>query len=226
MLVAISGFSGSGKTSLLESLIARLSPEYRLLIVKDTHEERIDGPDTDTRRHRRAGAQASAITAGQETALFWEGRLEVERLAELTAAQVVLLEGFKNSSYPKIWLGAGEGPHVVLRNPPVEAAERYIREQVTAENLPGLDCGDCGHPTCAALAEAVVAGEASLDDCVVPVQPEVEVMVDGRHVPLKPFVQEFIAGAVRGMLSALHGVEDGGERRIRIEVRPRSSDMF
>lgn len=225
MLIAISGFSGSGKTSFMESLIARLSPQYRILTVKDTCEERLDSPHTDTCRHRRAGAPVSALTATQETVLFWEGPMDVERLARMTEAEVVLLEGFKDSPHPKIWLGEGEGPHIVLRNPSVEAAERYIREQVAAERLPGLDCGNCGYPTCTSLAEAVVAGQASLEDCVADGRPEVVVEVDGRHVPLKPFVQRFIAGAVRGMLSALHGVEGEHDRHIRLEVRP-PSDRF
>ncbi|MBR5134542.1 MAG: ferredoxin, partial [Clostridia bacterium] len=33
--------------------------------------------------------------------------------------------------------------------------------------LPGLDCGSCGAPTCRALAEDVVRGEAAETDCVV-----------------------------------------------------------
>ena len=32
--------------------------------------------------------------------------------------------------------------------------------------LPGLDCGSCGAPTCKALAEDIVRGEASETDCV------------------------------------------------------------
>ena len=31
--------------------------------------------------------------------------------------------------------------------------------------LPGLDCGQCGCPTCAALAEDIVLGRATRDAC-------------------------------------------------------------
>ena len=34
------------------------------------------------------------------------------------------------------------------------------------EQLPGLDCGSCGAPTCRALAEDIVRGEASRNDCI------------------------------------------------------------
>ena len=32
--------------------------------------------------------------------------------------------------------------------------------------FPGLDCGSCGAPTCKALAEDIVRGEAREEDCV------------------------------------------------------------
>ncbi len=38
-------------------------------------------------------------------------------------------------------------------------------EEIT-ERLPGLDCGCCGAPTCRALAEDVVRGQASEKDCI------------------------------------------------------------
>jgi len=33
--------------------------------------------------------------------------------------------------------------------------------------LPGLDCSACGNPTCSSLAEDIVKGESTIDDCVV-----------------------------------------------------------
>ena len=35
----------------------------------------------------------------------------------------------------------------------------------TLKRLPGLDCGSCGSPTCRALAEDIVQGQASETDC-------------------------------------------------------------
>lgn len=36
-----------------------------------------------------------------------------------------------------------------------------------AKTLPGIDCGSCGAPTCAAFAEDVIRGECSADDCII-----------------------------------------------------------
>ena len=35
-----------------------------------------------------------------------------------------------------------------------------------AEELPSLDCGACGAPTCRALAEDIVRGTATMEDCL------------------------------------------------------------
>jgi Na+-translocating ferredoxin:NAD+ oxidoreductase RNF subunit RnfB len=32
-------------------------------------------------------------------------------------------------------------------------------------SLPGIDCGACGAPNCRALAEDIVKGNATLEDC-------------------------------------------------------------
>ena len=35
------------------------------------------------------------------------------------------------------------------------------------KQLPGMDCGSCGAPTCHAHAEDIVKGESTLDECVI-----------------------------------------------------------
>lgn len=46
------------------------------------------------------------------------------------------------------------------------AMEKLGRMQAIEQSLPGVDCGSCGAPTCRALAEDVVRGFASEDDCI------------------------------------------------------------
>lgn len=41
------------------------------------------------------------------------------------------------------------------------------------KNFPGLDCGTCGAPTCRALAEDIVRGYASVDDCIFRLKHEI-----------------------------------------------------
>jgi hypothetical protein len=45
---------------------------------------------------------------------------------------------------------------------------------------------------------------------------QVALRVDGRDVPLKPFIQEMLAGAVRGLLT---GLRDAEGREIELRIR-------
>lgn len=58
-------------------------------------------------------------------------------------------------------------PVLELGQTRAESFARYGRLQQILEQLPGLDCGSCGAPTCQALAEDVVRGAAAMEDCVV-----------------------------------------------------------
>ncbi len=224
MIIAVCGFSGSGKTSFIERLLLLLE-EYSVAVVKHTGHEHVDVSGKDTARHRDAGASAAAIIAGGETAVFWSGASDVETVAGMLNVEAVLLEGFKASDHEKIWLGEGTGSNVVMRNPSAEQAASYIRYEVDVERalerLPGLDCGDCGYQSCMELARAFAAGDAALDDCVVS-HGGVTVTVDGTMIPLKPFVQSFVEGTIRGMLRSLKGVDDVEMADVRIGLPARS----
>lgn len=50
-------------------------------------------------------------------------------------------------------------------------ADKFLKVEVDTriakinEMLPGFNCGACGHPGCAGLAEAIVTGEGRVSDC-------------------------------------------------------------
>ena len=46
------------------------------------------------------------------------------------------------------------------------AMQKMEQVEEIVQSLEGLDCGSCGAPTCRALAEDVVRGLASIDDCI------------------------------------------------------------
>jgi molybdopterin-guanine dinucleotide biosynthesis protein B len=81
-----------------------------------------------------------------------------------------------------------------------------------AFQLPGLDCGECGHETCYELAREIVAGTGSVEDCV-SLQPATEVRIDGQIMPMKSFVSDIVRSTILGLLSPLKGFRKG-----RIEV--------
>ncbi|MEG0769179.1 MAG: [Fe-Fe] hydrogenase large subunit C-terminal domain-containing protein [Ruthenibacterium sp.] len=58
-----------------------------------------------------------------------------------------------------------------------ERFERYGQMERILADLPGLDCGSCGAPTCAALAEDIVRGAACADDCTVRMRQRMEAVL-------------------------------------------------
>ncbi len=68
-------------------------------------------------------------------------------------------------------------PVLELGGTRAERFERYAKmEQITAM-LPGLDCGSCGAPTCAALAGDVGRGQADVNDCTVLMRRRMEAVL-------------------------------------------------
>lgn len=65
-------------------------------------------------------------------------------------------------------------PVMELGETRAERFDRYARMERILEQLPGLDCGSCGAPSCAALAEDIVRGNARADDCTVRMRKRME----------------------------------------------------
>jgi molybdopterin-guanine dinucleotide biosynthesis protein MobB len=109
-VVSIVAKSGTGKTTLLEKLIGELKRRgYRVGAVKhDAHKFDIDREGKDSWRLTQAGADTMLITSPAKVALVKQNREGIEPpLAEAIAAycgdlDIVLTEGFKKSSMPKI----------------------------------------------------------------------------------------------------------------------------
>jgi len=57
-------------------------------------------------------------------------------------------------------------PVYSLGNDFVESMRNMQRAERILSKLPLFDCGSCGAPTCKALAEDIVRGRASMDDCI------------------------------------------------------------
>jgi len=68
-------------------------------------------------------------------------------------------------------------PVSVLDDDMEVAMQKYARIEELIEALPGLDCGSCGAPTCKTLAEDIVQGLASEDDCIFRMRERMQYMM-------------------------------------------------
>lgn len=102
--------SGTGKTTLLEKVIAELKRRgHRVGVIKhDAHHFDIDHPGKDSYRLTAAGADTMLISSSEKLALVKKHAaappIEDLLAAYFTDVDIVLTEGFKQSGLPKIEL--------------------------------------------------------------------------------------------------------------------------
>lgn len=107
LLLAVSGVKNSGKTTLIEAILPLLAQKgIKTAVIKhDGHSYTPDVPGTDSFRFFAAGALGTAIFDGEKfTVTKKAAATEAQLAAQFPEADIVLLEGFKDSPYPKLEL--------------------------------------------------------------------------------------------------------------------------
>ena len=105
-IFAISGVKNSGKTTLICKLLEIFKEKgLKVAVLKhDGHDFEPDVPGTDTHRQLQAGAYGTAVfSAGKYMLVKQKPQIsETELMEFFPEADLILLEGFKYSNYPKI----------------------------------------------------------------------------------------------------------------------------
>jgi molybdopterin-guanine dinucleotide biosynthesis protein B len=108
-VIGLAGWSGAGKTTLLTRLIPYfVAKGVRVSTIKHAHHNfDVDVPGKDSWEHRKAGAHEVLVSSGRRWALMHElrGAQEPsmrELLARISPVDLVIVEGFKTDTHPKI----------------------------------------------------------------------------------------------------------------------------
>lgn len=129
-VIGIAGWKKSGKTTLVVRLIEEFTRRGLVVAtVKHAHHNfRIDDEETDSARHRRAGAGQVAIVSQHRWAVVRELRGAPEpgldeMVAGLAPCDLIIVEGYKYAPIPKIEVRrtrafhheplAGRDPHII-----------------------------------------------------------------------------------------------------------------
>jgi molybdopterin-guanine dinucleotide biosynthesis protein B len=207
-VVAIVGNSGSGKTLLAEQVVAALVSEgVRVAYVKHApHGFEPGRPGSDSERVRAVGADPVAVLGpdGQLELTVGSGSTD-DRLAQLMTGirgDVVLLEGFRSSPWPKIRVA-------VVGTTPAEVADPVILD---LRRSAGRFSDESVRLAVQELCERRAGSEQDL----------VTLEADGRDVPLRGFAATVTASTLRGLTRPLRGLDEPAH--LRIEVTRRSVD--
>ena len=119
-VVAVSGVKNSGKTSLITAMLPHLmAAGLQVAVIKhDGHSFTPDIPGTDTGEHLAAGACGTAIFDGEKFKVVRRQRVnETDLIPCFPDADLILLEGFKSSAWPKLELVRTGNSDVSVCNP-------------------------------------------------------------------------------------------------------------
>jgi molybdopterin-guanine dinucleotide biosynthesis protein B len=243
--VAVVGFKNSGKTRVVEALVRELTRRgHRVGTLKHTAENiDFDTPGKDTRRHRDAGAVASAILHEDAAALFLDHHLPIHDAVKcLGALDFLVIEGFKTlDTHARVLVPREDGDVEKLRNglevaavkvpgsgfsgggevPAVELSDAArladIVESRSYPMLPGANCHGCGYPDCRSLGKAVLGGEAEAAQCVRN-STAFTLKLNGEPVPLNNFTRRALTNMLTGFIKALKGGEEAERVELAFEV--------
>lgn len=209
-LVGFVGWSDSGKTTVIEGLVKELKERgYRVAVLKHCPQGfDLDKKGTDSARIWAAGADGVALVGpGQMALLERVAEVNLRQMAELYFPDYdfVLIEGGKEAvGFKKIMVTKEE----LTRDPPVSSGELLA---VVSDDPPNIDKPVFGFDQLAELADFLCQRE-DLE------RPAVILSIDDRPLPLKPFVQEILAGAVWGIVKKLKKLPER-PRRLRLFLK-------
>ena len=209
-IISIVGKSDSGKTTLIEKLLPELVRRgYRIATVKhDVHGFEVDREGKDSWRHKQAGAHSVIISSPRKVALIRdvEKDFTLDEIREKLVQDVdlILSEGYKKDVQPKIEIFRKEKHEKLLCS-----KEDHLVAIVSNRKFDiGVPCFDLDNMK--DLADFIEKEFLNTKKDGV-----ISLRVNGKAVPLNPFVGGFLTNAIRGMVVSLKGCDKAN----RIEIR-------
>ncbi|TET18062.1 MAG: molybdopterin-guanine dinucleotide biosynthesis protein B [Dehalococcoidia bacterium] len=208
-IISIVGKSKSGKTTFIEKLVRELkSRGYRVATIKHAPQGMtFDESDKDSWRHIQAGSEATAITSPNKIVLIKPVAqdLTLEEIVRFLGEDydIILAEGFKQSSAPKIEVHRREvGPPLstvrkliaIVTDEPLETKTR----QFSLQDIKGL----------ADLLE---------EGFIKPQRERISLYINNVSIVLTAWPKEVITNVILAMASCLKGV--GEVRSLEVFLR-------
>ncbi|MFI3207159.1 MAG: molybdopterin-guanine dinucleotide biosynthesis protein B [Clostridia bacterium] len=242
---SVFGITGSGKTTTIEKIITELRKRnYTVGSVKEIHFDKfaIDTVGTNTHRHKMAGSQLVTAKGYHETDILFQESLPIEDIIKFYDYDYMVLEGTRDANVPKIitahttaevderidesvFLLSGRlgdqidsyaGLDCISPFDDIEKIVDVIEEKVCEKlpNFPEKCCSECGL-SCEKMLHAILKGERERTDCKLG-KHNVKLSIDGKEIPMVPFVEKILENAIRGVVSELDGYKENGKIEINL----------
>lgn len=201
-IISIVGKSNSGKTTLLESLIAELKRRGRkVATIKHTHHDfEMDGVGKDSWRFSQAGSDVIAIGSPHRLAIFRqvEEGLSPQELSRFMVRDydIILTEGFIRSNTLKIEIHRKEQGKDLLCSP--EQLLVVVTDEPLDIDVPQFSMGEIQKVV--DLIENKLLAQREGED--------VELYINDTYVPINPFVRDMMARTLEAMVSSLKDIKE------------------
>ncbi len=144
-IISVVGYKKTGKTTLVERLVKALKKHGTIGTIKHLHDHSVHTPNTDTWKHARAGADVVIGVTSHELVKFSnENSLDraIDELAD-EGMDFAVVEGWKESTLPKIALGDVEATNILLRlnrqeNADIDEIVDMVQKQPEYQTLASL----------------------------------------------------------------------------------------
>ena len=198
-IISIVGKSDSGKTTLLEGLIAELKRRcYRVAVIKHASEDfEFDKTGKDTWRFSKAGSDVAAIGSPHKLAVIKqiEHDLDPQELSHFIAwdCDILLTEGYKQNSYPKIEVHRKEQGKDLVSIP------QQLLAVVTDEPLE-VDVPQFSRNEVVKIANLIENNLLTQQK-----EGDVDLLINNSNTPMNPSFRNLLARTLMAMVSGLNG---------------------
>jgi molybdopterin-guanine dinucleotide biosynthesis protein MobB len=199
-IVSIVGKSKSGKTTLIEKLLAELkSRGYKVATIKHTNQKlTFDEPGKDSWRHIQAGSEATIVSSPDRIVLIKPVSEEpsLEEIARLAGEDydLILTEGFSKGNAPKIEVRSKEA------TPPSATTKKLfaiVSDEPAKTKTRQFSTGDIK-----GLADLLEQG------FITPQRERLLIYVNKTPLSLSSFPKEIIGNVLLALASSLKGVKE------------------
>ena len=226
-IVSIVGKKNTGKTSLTTKIIQELTKRgYNVASIKHSHHSiEMDKENTDTWRHKNAGAN---MVVGVGSTTFFNSRKEHDLnrilylLKHFDDYDFVIIEGYKNYNYPKIITSPDVKDEYTIKEVDsftityegiCELAD--LIEERGHDIVDTLFANNCGYNNGEAIAKDLRQGNLST--------PQLDkthsyLSVDGKVVGLNRFVSAYLKENINGIINTLNLKDYDVDKIGKIEV--------
>jgi molybdopterin-guanine dinucleotide biosynthesis protein MobB len=210
-IISFVGKSSSGKTTLLEKVIAELKNRgYKVAIIKHSHhKDDLDTAAKDTWRFTQAGTELSAINSLDHLAIYrrMDSFFDPQDISNfvLWDYDILLTEGFKGSNYPKIEVHRAEQGQGLLTDPKLLLA--VVTDEPLDVNVPQLSLDNISG-IADIIEKNIITHKGETD---------LTMIINGKSTPIPPLLKDTLSRTLSAMIPDLQN--NGNIKSLHISLR-------